>query len=213
MRAAVLILALTGVTRAEIIDRVAVSIGGSNIVSESEILKQIRLTAFLNAEKPDYTAENKRRAADMLVEQALIRREMSAAGTLQEKSGVSPEVMAVLKQRYPEDASYRRALAEYKLSEEDVQRHLEWQTRLLRFIDVRFRPGVQIPETEMREYYENVFLPDWRSRNTGTPPGFEDARAQIESELLGVRANAALDRWLGQTRTQTRIVYRPEVFK
>jgi hypothetical protein len=213
MRFGVAVLVLAAAVQAEIIDRVAVSIGDTSVVTESDIRRQIRLTAFLNGEKPEYTAENKRRAADMLVEQALIRREIAAGTPEPAARGVSPDVLAVLKQRYPDDASYRRALAEYKLTDGEIQRHLEWQSRLLRFIDVRFRPGVQIPEAEMREYYENVFVPDWRGRNSGNPPSFEDVHPRIEDELLAQRANAALDRWLGQTRTQTRIIYKQEVFQ
>jgi hypothetical protein len=216
MRAAVqlvLIVTMALPAGAEIIDRVAVSLGTS-VVTESEILRQIRLTAFLNGEKPEYTPENKRRAADMLVEQALIRREMTASARPDsEKAGIAPEVLATLKQRYPDDAVYKKALAEYKLTNEDVQRHLEWQSRLIRFIDMRFRPGVQIPEAELREYYQNVWLPAWGARNKGAGPSFEDARPEVENEMQGERANSALDRWLGQTRTQTRIQYRQEVFQ
>jgi hypothetical protein len=213
MRAATCILVLAAAASGEVIDRVAVSLGTS-VITESEILRQIRLTAFLNGEKPDYSAESKRRAAEMLVEQALVRREMGATPNAQEeKTKIAPEVLAIVRQRYPNDAAYRRAIAEYKLTDEDVQRHLEWQTRVLRFIDVRFRPGVQIPESEMREYYRNVFLSRWREQNKGEPPSFDDARAQIENDQLAERANSALDRWLGQSRTQTRIRYRQEVFQ
>ena len=197
---------------AEIIDRVAVSLD-SGVITESEIRRQIRLTAFLNGEKPEFTPESKRRAADMLVEQFLIRREIATASLQPDNGGVAPEVMAVLKERYPDDAADRRALSEYKLTDEDVKRHLEWQTRLIRFVDVRFRPGVQIPDIEMREHYGNIFVPEWRSRNASPPPPLEEVHDRIENELLSERANAALDRWLGQTRTQTRIRYRQEVFQ
>jgi hypothetical protein len=198
----------------EIIDRVAVSIG-SSVITESEILRQIRLTAFLNGEKPDTSPANKRRAADMLVEQALVRREIASAPGAQQadKAEIAPELLALVQRRYPKGEAYQRALTEYGLRAEDLTRQLEWQTRLLRFIDERFRPGVQLPESEMREYYENVFLPDWRGRNQTAPPSFDDVRPQIENDLLSERANSALDRWLGQTRTQTRIRYHPEAFQ
>jgi hypothetical protein len=213
MRVAACIAALALAASAEVIDRIAVSLG-SSVITESEILRQIRLTAFLNGEKPDYSMENKRRAADMLVEQTLIRREMGATpNAQQEKMEIAPEVQALVQQRYPTEAAYRRALAQYNLTDEDVKRHLEWQTRLVRFIDVRFRPGVQIPDAELREYYQNIFLPQWREQNKGEPPSFDDAREQMESTLLSDRANSALDRWLGQSRTQTRIRYRQEVFQ
>src|SRR3712207_7128400 len=49
------------------------------------------------------------------------RREMSAEVAAAEKSEIAPEILAVVKRRYPDDASYRRALSEYKLTDDDVK--------------------------------------------------------------------------------------------
>src|SRR5262249_49424474 len=58
--------------RAEIIDRVAVVVG-NRVITESEILREVRLTAFLNGAPLDFSAASKRKTAERLVEQRLIR--------------------------------------------------------------------------------------------------------------------------------------------
>src|SRR6476660_4088835 len=52
--------------RAEIIDRIAVVVG-NRVITESEILREIRLTALLNDEPLDFSAVSKRKTADRLV--------------------------------------------------------------------------------------------------------------------------------------------------
>jgi peptidyl-prolyl cis-trans isomerase SurA len=84
---------------------------------------------------------------------------------------------------------------------------------LLMFVDVRFRPGVQVPEADIREYYEKQLIPEWKKTHTGTAPGFEESKAEVENAIAADIADHALDRWLGQTRTQTQILFRSEVFR
>src|SRR5262245_7837713 len=85
----------------EVIDRIAVSVN-NRVITESEILRQIRITAFMNGEKPDFSAENKRRTADRLVEQALIRHEIETSRyiTVPASSKAQYEQM---RQRYKDD--------------------------------------------------------------------------------------------------------------
>ena len=61
--------------RAEIIDRIAVSVG-NRVITESDLDREIRVTAFLNDQKPDFSPENKRRTAERLVDQRLMRTEL-----------------------------------------------------------------------------------------------------------------------------------------
>jgi glycine betaine/choline ABC-type transport system substrate-binding protein len=124
---------------AEIIDRIAVTVN-SRVITESEILRQIRLTAFLNAEKPDFSAQSKRRTADRLVEQALVRREIETTRYIT-SSGTSKPLYDEIRKRYKDEAAYRRALAEYGIEDQDVRNALDWQATLLEFVSVRFRPG------------------------------------------------------------------------
>src|SRR5689334_4252433 len=61
--------------RADIIDRIAVSVG-NRVITASDLDREIRVTAFLNGAKPDFSAANKRATAERMVEQKLIQREL-----------------------------------------------------------------------------------------------------------------------------------------
>lgn len=198
--------ALSGV--AEVIDRIAVTVE-RQVITESEIVRQIKITAFLNGEKPNFSGDNKRATAERLVEQMLIRREISSTGYNMAVPEATINLYAQLRTRYNND-EFSQALTEYGITDEEVRKAIEWQATLLEFVEVRFRPGIQIPESELKEYYESEFSP---KVDPAKRPAFEDARAQIESILTAQRVDNALDRWLGQARTQTRIRFREEVFR
>ncbi|HYP09438.1 MAG TPA: hypothetical protein VER03_24650 [Bryobacteraceae bacterium] len=192
---------------AEIIDRIAVSVD-KRVITESEVLRQVRITAFLNQEQPDFSPANRRTTADRLVEQLLIRRELESSGYVSVSPDVAKENYQQLTRRFKTAEEYTRTLAEYRLKDEDVRQALEWQATLLEFVDTRFRPGVQIPPSEIKEYYDLQV-----EQNPGKLPPFDDAKDDIEQVLTSQRVDNALDRWLGQARTQTSIRYMPEVFR
>jgi hypothetical protein len=207
MRFAVLSLAalLALPASADLIDRVAVAVENS-VITESEILRQIRITAFLDGGKPDFSSDNKRRTAERLVEQALVRREILVTRYLGTRAEQTEEAYKEFRAKFGSDAAWNRALTEFNITDEEVRDAFRWQSTLLDFVDVRFRPGVQVPEEDIRDYYDTQLA-------NKEKPSFEDARDSIERILLEERVNAALDRWLGQARTQTRIRYKEEVFQ
>jgi hypothetical protein len=213
-RAAILVLLIAPVfAAAELVDRIA-AIVGTNIVTLSDVLKQIRLTSLLNGTEPDYGAAARREAAQRLIEQMLIRREMGSTGASGEVAKeVDPQLLQLLKARYPTDDAYREALRKYDVTDADVKAQLLWQTQLVHFVDQRFRPPLPPSDSDLRDYYENTFVPDWTSTHEGKAPPFDDAREEVERQAMEQLANNALDRWLGQTRTQTRIRLMPEAFK
>src|SRR5271163_3603750 len=61
--------------RAVVVDRIAISVG-DKIISASEIDLRIRLSAFQNRERADLSLASRRHAAEELVDQKLIEREM-----------------------------------------------------------------------------------------------------------------------------------------
>ena len=83
---------------------------------------------------------------------------------------------------------------------------------LMRFIDYRFRPGIQIPDKDMQAYYQQQ-LATWRQQGTKPIPSFEDTRDSIEQILTEQRIDQALDRWLADTRTQVAIRYHDETLQ
>jgi hypothetical protein len=172
----------------------------------------VRITAFLNSDKLDLSPAQKKRAADRLIEQALVKREMELSRYPQPDPSEADASLKELKARYPSEAAYQDALRQYGISESDLKERLLWQLTLLRFIDFRFRPGILISDSDVQSYYQQQ-LPKWREQGVQPTPSVDDARAQIEETLTQQRIDQSLESWLAETRAQTPIRYHDEALK
>jgi hypothetical protein len=206
-------LAFAPLVRADIIDRIAVSVG-SSVITTSDLDREIRVTGFLNGIKPDFSQEARRATAERMVEQKLVRRELELSKyPVPEASAAGPELERFKKSHYKTEQEFQRALAEYGLTEQDVKDELLWQLTLLRFIEVRFRPGVQVSDQEIEDYFDKVVKPVAQAAHPGQPVSLEDYREQIEETLTGKRADQEVDNWLKQTRRRTEIDFHEEAFE
>jgi hypothetical protein len=207
------LLALAASARAEIIDRIAVSVG-SSVVTAADLDREIRVTAFLNRSKPDFSPAAKRATAERLVEQTLIRRELELTRfSMPEASAALPQFLEFRKTRFPSDEDFQRALKAAGLTEQDLKDELLWQDTLLAFVGVRFRPGVQVTEQDIRDYFEKTVRPAAQAAHSGEPVLLEDYRGKIEEKLTGDRADREMDQWLKETRKRTEIVFHEEAFQ
>jgi len=80
MRHVLLVVAFSFAAMAQnIIDRIAVVVG-SQVITESEVILEVRLTAFFNSQPLDLSTAQRKAAAERLVDQQLIRNEMQVGG-------------------------------------------------------------------------------------------------------------------------------------
>ena len=193
---------------AEIIDRIAITVG-SQVITVSQIDEESRITAFLNREKLDITADAKKQAATRLIEQALVKREMDLSHYPLPDLSDAGAALEGVKATYANEAEYSAALESYGISEADLTRRLLWQFTLLRFIDYRFRPGIQIPDADVQTYYRQQ-VSGWEQKGVNPIPSLDDSRDQIEEILTQKRIDQALDQWIADTRKQVQVTYRDQ---
>jgi hypothetical protein len=193
MRLAVFfILAVSGA--ATIIDQLAVTVG-NQAITENEIMDEIRLAALFNGTAIDNTAAARRAAAARLVEQALIRREMSFGSYPQIPESEVNDAMAAVQKARGGKAALDESLRGFDLTREELRNYLTWQLQLLRFIDLRFRPAVQVTNEDIEKYYEENMA----------GAKLSDVRGQIEQKLSGERVDEQLGQWIRQSRARTTI--------
>jgi len=198
---------------ADIIDRIAVSVGNQAITT-SDIERETRVTAFLNRTGPDLSPTARRTTADRMVEQRLILRELEnsrypAPGA----SEVDPILDKFKKDNFAGDEDYRRALAESGLTEQQVRDELVWQRRLLLFLNVRFRPAVQVSGQDIQDYFSKVVEPAARAAHPGEPVTLEEYRDRIEEKLTGEQVDKQMTAWLSNARQRSEVVFHPEAFQ
>jgi len=189
----------------EIIDRIVIT-AGNQVITQSQLDEEIRVTAFLNRAKVDLSADAKKEAASRLIEQALIRREMELSRYPLPELSDAGGSLKTLQAMYPSETEFQDALQSYGITENDLTRRLWWQLPLLRFIDYRFRPGIQIPPADVQAYYRQQ-VSEWERKGTNPIPTLEESRDQIEEILTQKRIDKALDQWIEDTRNMVAITY------
>jgi hypothetical protein len=211
MTRAFIIAVLFTIVHAEILDRVAVTVG-KHVISEGDIILDLRIAAFLDQKPVDLSGDQKRKTADRLVDQYLLLQEASSSHQVLPTDVDARQLLDQVKAQYATETEYRAALARSGITEEQLSEHLLNGIRALRFTDLRFRPEVQLSDDDLHEYYDSMAA-QWRRANSTQVPTFEASRDQIEKLLTDQRVTQALDRWLGTTRSETQILYKESVFK
>jgi hypothetical protein len=192
MRVALLIFTLQIAAAAQgVIDRVAVVVG-NQVITDTEVRTELRLTQFFNGQPVDLSAAARRQAAERLVDQHLIKGEMQIGGYKAPSGSEADTLLRQFRQQnYPSDAAYHAVLQKYGLTEEDVKRHLLWQVAALRFAEQRFRMASPPQPVQSAD----------RLVDRSQPAA---AREEEEDEM---------DAWLKQARSGTRIQFKKDAFQ
>jgi hypothetical protein len=207
-RGAAILMMLASGLQATIVDRVAIAVG-NKVITQSEIEERIRLTAFQNGEKPDFSPASRKQAAERLIDQKLIEREMDVGHFPRADAERGKQLLADYEaSSYPADspashAGMMNALAADGLTADDLETDLMRQADLLTFLDLRFKPAVQVDDTEVRKYFEEKVPPGPAKEQQG----LGGMRPQIELILATEQADKDLDEWLKDQRLRLKIEY------
>jgi hypothetical protein len=148
---------------AVIVDRIAIRVG-NRVITASEIELRVRLAAFQNHAPVELTPAKLKEAAQSLVEQRLIRREMEIGHYPQLDAAGRAELLPdYVKEWFGSDAGAMGAeLLRYGLKPADLEEDLARQADLLRFLALRFR----VDEDSNKGNAElDAWLREQRSRN------------------------------------------------
>ena len=206
-----IILLLAGVLHAAVIDRVAVIVG-KRVVKASDLDRDLRVSQFLNHQPLDLSSATKRKVAERLIDQELVRQELlngRYAGPTEEEANTYLQQLS--RDRFKgSPTQLRTELSRYGLSEDQLRRRLLWQLTVLRFIDQRFRPGVLVTDEDVSEYYQahRAELQKASPRNSS----LEAVEPRIREILTGERVNQMFEEWLREARKNMRVEYREAAF-
>lgn len=179
---------LAAICPAAVIDRVAVVVG-KTVFTQSEVDDEARLSE-LEAGKPlDLSAAQRKQAAERLVDQELLREEMSATQFQAPASDADALLRSFRQRHFPSLAQYHAALARYGVTEDALKQRLAWEVSLLRFTDQRFKTFAEPTDAQ------------GANRTDGAQPAAADTVDQL------------MDAWLKQQRADTRIVFKQEAFQ
>lgn len=205
-RAAFLFALLVGVvlaaaprTRAQqVIDRIVVRIE-DDILFLSEVRELGRYQELVEGH-----AASEDKLLAQLIDQWIVNHEAAAArfGHPAE-ADVRAEVDALVKE-FPSPEAYQVRLDKLGLNQTTVQRLIERQLYLARYLDYKFRPAAQIEAAAVEKYYREELLPELARR--GRPaPRLENVQDRIRELLTQREISVRAARWLDETRGRLRI--------
>jgi hypothetical protein len=195
--------------RAETLDRIAVTVG-RHVISEQDVMQDIRTSAFIDSKQPGFSAEQKRKAADRLIDQYLVLQDAASTRTPMPSAADVTAILKPIKARYASNQEYQSALAQARITDAELADHLLAGLGMLRYTDLRFRPEVEISDDALHAYYDKLTA---SAGSTSARPSFEASRNDIEKLLIEQQTMQVLDRWLSMARGETAIVYHEAAFK
>lgn len=191
-----------------VLDRVIAIING-DVLLQSDVQEEQRFAALEPFSVPPGT-DTPQRAARRLANRTLILQQMKA----QEQLGMVTDeqvqqALTDLRNHLPKCRQYHCAtpegwkafLAANDLTEEEVVAHWRQRLSILRFIDLRFRSGIRIPNEEIEAYYKKSILPVYE-RQKEKPPPLSEISSRIQEVLLQQQVNGLLQDWLKSLRDE-----------
>jgi hypothetical protein len=140
-----------------------------------------------------------------LIEQQIRQEDMQAIEPSPEEvdarlGELRKQLPACVHQNCASDAGWKAFLAAHGLTPERVGTYLRYRLEILRFIEQRFRQGIQISPQQIETYYRDTLLPQY-TPGEAVPP-LDQVAPRIQEILLQQQVNVLFDNWLTNLRQQ-----------
>lgn len=205
-----------GSEKGTVIDGVVAVVNG-DVILESDVDEERRFESIqpYRGAMSDFSRD---RAVQRLIDRTLI---LQQAALEPEGSAVSDEELAkqiqMLRKDIPQCRQYHcetaegwaKFLADKEFTPTQFQERWRKRMELLKLIEVRFRSGIRIEPSDIKNYYDNRMLPEY-ARQKVTPPALDTISSRIEEVLLQQQVGNLLRDWLKSLRAQGNVwVIRP----
>jgi len=115
------------------------------------------------------------------------------------------EAFAALVAGYESREAFEEDLERQGLTAAEVRYDLEREALVSNYIDTRYRSIVDIRDSELRRYYDEVFVPEMQRQ--GQPiPSFEAVAPRIRPILSEAEVNRRVEAWIADLRRRADIV-------
>ena len=191
----------------QVIDRIVATVNG-HIILQSDWDEALCYEALLNGRAiHQFSSEDRRAVLDRLIDQELLGEQMKSAYFQHASDAEAATRVAEARKEYPEaatDEGWQSVLVRFGLSEKDVVAHVKEQIDLMRLVDARLRPAVQIDSKSIEAYYREKFVPQLKQSEVADVPPAEVA-AKIRELLTEEKVNELMVSWLQSLRSESKV--------
>ena len=190
----------------DLIDRIVVTVNG-HVILQSDWEDAVRFEALVEGRPLDQITDQDRvRALDQLIDQELVREQTQV-------NEPSPPAAQEVQKRIQEiqnqhsattPSAWQAALASYGFDEKHLQDRLAQDLTLMRQVEARLRPAVQIDPGSIESYYRDHFLPQLRNAGAQDVP-LAQVSSKIREILTEKKVNELFSSWLQSLRAGSKI--------
>lgn len=202
-----LVLAVASAHAAEVIERIVATVNG-HIILQSDWDDEVCYEAFTDGSSlGQVTPQGRKAALDRLIDRELLSEQMRASDFPHAAKAEVEQRVGEIRRQYPgaeATADWQAILLRYRLTEAELSKRVAQQLDLLRLVDARLRPTVQIDATSIESYYNQELLPQIRQSGAKEVP-LAEVTPKIKELLTQKKVNQLLTAWLQTLRAGSEI--------
>ena len=196
----------TAVYAADVIDRIVATVNG-HVILQSDWDDAVRFEALLEGKPLAQVSDQDRgRALDRLIDQELLREQAQGSETTAAPDDeVRARIQEIQKQQSESTASgWQAVLARYGFDEKQFETRIAHDMVILRQVEARLRPSVQIAPQNIESYYRDTFLPQLKKLGAQEVP-LAEVSGKIREILTQQKVNELFGSWLQTLRSESKI--------
>jgi peptidyl-prolyl cis-trans isomerase SurA len=194
-------------TAAQVIDRIIATVNG-HVILQSDWDEALCYEALLSNRKVAQFNDDERHALlDRLIDQELLSEQMKSADFPHATDAEVAARVADARKQYSQAASteaWQALLAQYQLTEKDLITHVRQQIDVMRLVDARLRPTVQIDSKSIEAYYRDQFVPKLKQAGASEVP-LGEVSSKIRELLTEEKVSELLVSWLQSLRSEGQV--------
>ena len=190
----------------QIVDRVVTNVNG-HVVLQSDWEQEIAFEALANGRDPDsFTSAERKAALDRLIDQELLREQVRPSQPAPAEQVTAR--LAEIRKLHPDcvtDDVWHAKLQRYGLTPSSLGKRLGDQIQLMKLVEDRLRPSIQIDRQAVEAYYNDQLLPAMKQAGSRATP-LPEVSGRIKDLLSEKKMNELLSGWLASLRSGSRIL-------
>ena len=186
-----------------IVDRIVARVEG-DILLLSELRELGQFQQLLEGK-----TEDDAKLLDRLIEQWVVGTEAEASHFPRPAAEDVDHELALVGNNFSSSEAQQQRMKELGLTAAALRRQVERQLFLLRYLDYKFRPAVQIEPAAIEKYYREELVPQLAARSQPAPT-LEAVSSEIRELLVQRGITEHAERWLEESKSRLRIEKEPK---
>jgi hypothetical protein len=183
-----------------------IGVVNGDLILESDVNEERRFEAFEPFTSPGSFSRD--RAISRLIDRTLILQQAKLQPDQVVTTAQAEAQLEMLRRDLPAcrnvcetDAGWQKFVADHGFTMPELVERWQQRMEILKFIEMRFRAGIEIAPAQIKEYYDKNMLPEY-AKVKATPPKLEVISDRIQEVLLEQQVSNLLSDWLTSLKAE-----------